>query len=84
MSILAQVPDMNLTAALVIYGPMGIFCAWFMMRVEKLIGEVRTLSHRIEGITKAMLVDVMSRESSGENAREIARDMLAKIDDRTA
>lgn len=62
------------------YGPLGFMCSWFMWRGEKVISEIRTLSHRIDGITKAMLVDVLSRESCGPAARKAAKDMLDKVE----
>lgn len=68
------------------YGPMGVILAWFLWRGEKLGASVAkrldTLSHRIDGITRAMLVDVISRDSAGSHAKDAARTMLAKIEAR--
>lgn len=61
------------------HGPVVAVLAWFMLRGEKIVLEIRSLSHRIDGMTKAMLVDVLSRDSCGPSAREMAREMLAKI-----
>lgn len=66
---------------LVAYGPMGVMLGWFMLRYEKVIGELRRLSHRIEGLSKAMLVDVLSRETAGSTARTKAIEILNKMDD---
>lgn len=73
----AQVPELNMTTALVIYGPMGGMIAWFMLRAER---SLRTLSHRIDGMTRALLVDVISRDTAGVHAKNSARQMLAEIE----
>ena len=81
MSTIAQVVAES--QALYIYGPLGIFCAYFILRGEKMgnivLKEMRSLSHRIDGMTRAMLVDVLSREGIGGHARLEAEKMLAKI-----
>lgn len=65
--------------ALYTYGPMGVILGWFMWRGEKLAGEVRSLAHRIDGLTRALLVDMMNRDSTGPAARRYAEEALAKI-----
>lgn len=67
---------------LVAYGPLGIICAWFMWRNEKLITEIRTLSHRIDGMTRAMLAETLGRENTTPGARKVAQDMLNRIESR--
>lgn len=67
---------------LFVYGPMGLVLAWFMLRGEAVVREIRALAHRIDGLTKAMLIDVLSREHAGSSTREAAREMLTKIEDR--
>lgn len=76
----AQVPDLNLTTALVIYGPMGVFCGFFMWQFPKMIVEIRSLGHRIDGMTRAMLADIITRDGVGHNAQRVAQEMLAKIE----
>lgn len=78
--ILAQL-EQNATA-LYTYGPMGIILGWFMWRGEKLAGEVRGLAHRIDGLTRALLVDMLNRENSGPATRRYAEEALAKINAR--
>lgn len=60
---------------------MGIIICWFMFRGEAVLKEIRSLSNRIDGLTKAMLVDVLSRDNSGAHTqtRSIAQEMLSKI-----
>lgn len=84
MSILAQVagPEVNPMTLLVAYGPMGIMLAWFMWRFEAMIKSFRGLSHQIEGMSKALLVEVMSRPSTTPATRQVATDMLADIERR--
>ncbi len=65
---------------LIAYGPLGVICGWFMVRFEKIFGELRGLNHKIEGLTRAMLVDLLERESVGRKAKDYAREAIAKID----
>lgn len=77
--------DANLVGALLTYGPMGIMLVWLMWRVEerfeKMADRLETLAHRINGMTRAMLADILSRDSSGAAARKIAEEMLTKMDE---
>ena len=66
------------------YGPLGIMCAWFMLRSEKLFTEIRDLAHRIDGLTKALLVDMANRDSCGLQTKAYAKEAIAKIDARAA
>jgi len=70
------------SSALFAYGPLGIVCAWLMFRMERVFTDLRDLSHRIDGLTRAMLVDMTERESAGPKAKEYAREAIAKIDAR--
>lgn len=76
-SFLAQIADVNPTTVLVAYGPMGVMLAWFMWRFEAMIKAFRGLSHQIEGMSKALLVEVMSRPSTSPSTRQVATDLLA-------
>lgn len=64
------------------YGPLGIMCAWLMTRGEKVFSEIRGLGHRIDGLTRAMLMDMVQRDNVGKVAKEYARGAIAKIDAR--
>ena len=68
--------ELNPLNVLVVYGPMGVMLAWFMLRFEKMMS---TLSHRFDGLTRAMLVDVLSRENVGHSTKKTAQEMLSKI-----
>lgn len=81
MTFLAQVSD--LAPALLQYGPLGAMCLWFMFRCERLFGEISSLGHRIDGLTKALLVDMANRESCGIQTKVYAKEAIAKIDART-
>jgi hypothetical protein len=80
LAILAQLQDS--APALYTYGPMGVILAWFMWRGEKLSTEVRSLAHRIDGLTRALLVDMMNRETTGPTARRYAAEAIAQIEAR--
>ena len=64
---------------LLTYGPMGVVLAWFMWRGEKLGGEIRSLAHRIDGLTRALLMDMISRDSVGPATKAQAKAEIAKI-----
>lgn len=66
------------------YGIAGIVIGYFMWRDKSIGPKLETLSHRIDGLMRAMLIDVMSRDSSGEQARRFAQEMMAKIEQRDA
>lgn len=80
MNFLAQIGELSGSTILFAYGPMGVFCAFFMWLSPKMLGEIRNLSHRIDGMTKAMLADLISRDNSGPHTQKFAREMLAKLE----
>lgn len=87
---IAQIAEQN-GSVLLTYGPLGIVCAWLMWKIERLENKLAEtlgaklgdLAHRIDGLTRAMLVDMTERESAGERTKEYARDAIAKIDARS-
>lgn len=81
MNIIAQAAA-EPVSILLAYGPMGVILLWFMARGEKLVVEIRSLSHRIDGLSKALLMDLMSRDSVGIQTKAQARAEIAKIDAR--
>jgi hypothetical protein len=78
---LAQIASDN-TSVLLTYGPLGVICAWFMLRAEKVFTELRSLSHRIDGLTRALLADMVERDSVGIQTKKYARAEIAKIEAR--
>ena len=81
MNVIAQVAAE--AAPFAQYGVLGAVLAWFMYHGSKLPGEIRSLAHRIDGLTKALLVDMTERESCGLHTKRYARDEIAKIDARS-
>lgn len=67
---------------LLTYGPMGVVLAWFMWRGEKLSGEIRSLAHRIDGLTRALLMDLVNRDSAGPATKAAAQAEITKIEAR--
>lgn len=65
-----------------VYGPMGVMLLWFMARGEKLVGEIRSLSHRIDGLTRALLMDMVNRDNVGPATRAAAQAEITKIEER--
>ncbi len=81
-SLVAQLAEN--TSVLYTYGPMGVVLAWFMWRGEKLAGKISDLAHRIDGLTRALLVDMIDREASGPHVKKYAQEAIASIDARDA
>lgn len=82
-NILAQVEAAaNTIPPLTAVGLLGAVLTWFMYQGAKLPAEIRTLAHRIDGLTRAMLADMMERESTGMKAKDYCRNEMAKIDAR--
>lgn len=72
------------TQPLAQYGLLGAVLAWFMFHGSKLAGEIRSLAHRIDGLTKAMLMDMVNRDNVGFHTKQAARDSIARIEAREA
>ncbi len=70
------------------FGVLGIVLGWFMFRAEKLIttgatamnSELAKLASRIDGLTRAMLMDLVNRDSVGIHTKAQAREMIADIE----
>lgn len=82
-AVVAQVAADN-AGVLLTYGPLGAMCAWLMFRAEKVFTEIRDLAHRIDGLTKALLVDMTNRDTCGAQTKLYAREAIAKIDARAS
>ena len=70
--------------ALTVFGPMGLMLAWFALRAEKVFTKLADLAHRIDGLTKALLVDMIEREHTGSAVKTYAKEQIARIDARSA
>jgi len=64
------------------YGPLGFMVLWFAPRAERVLTKLADLAHRIDGLTRALLVDMVERESSGSHTKAYAREAIAKNDAR--
>jgi hypothetical protein len=88
-------PNADLVSAISVYGPMGLMLAWFAFMGQRflekvvstnekafadLLTELRRISHRLSGLERAMLADIISRESTGAEAKRIAQQMLTRIE----
>jgi hypothetical protein len=80
-----NIPDVNFPSMLVSYGPLGMMCLWFALRAEtkidRVIDRLDYLGHKINGMTRAMLAEIISRENHDSQARKIAEDMLRQNDE---
>lgn len=87
--ILAQAEGINWTGVVAQNGPLGVMCAWLMFRVEKkvesvaleVITELHVLGHRINGMTRAMLADVASRETTGNAIKVLIATEMKKLEE---
>lgn len=61
------------------FGLLGIVLGYFMFQGTRLAGEIRGLAHRIDGMTKALLMDLISRDGVGPHAKAEAQKAIAKI-----
>lgn len=94
MSAFAQIAqEMLPQTGLAVYGPLGLITCWLMWRDERRAIQMkesedrateqqRDVMHRIDGLTRALLVDMVERDSAGAHAKSFARDAIAKIDAR--
>lgn len=80
MNQLAQIVEANPFAA---YGLAGLVIAWFMYFTEKLRVELKGLAHRIDGLTRALLMDLMSRDTTGPHAKAMASEELRRLEARS-
>ena len=79
------------------YGLLGTVLGWFMYlgtkvpsaihkssqeATDRVIAEIKPLAHRMDGFSKALLIDVLSRDSTRPAVRDLAQAELAKIDAR--
>lgn len=58
------------------YGALGVGAWWMATQLSKRVDNV---AHKLEGLTRALLVVEINREGAG-HGREIARNMLAKLE----
>jgi hypothetical protein len=92
MSLISQIAAEQAAGPLLIYGPLGIVCAWLMWKIERMetkmtdaLGtKLGDLAHRIDGLTKALLVDMVNREDTGIATKKYANEAISKIDARVA
>lgn len=63
--------------ALARYGLFGIVLAWFMFRAEKRLSGIE---HKMGGLNKTMLIEIMSRPTTSVRAQRLCKDELRKID----
>ncbi len=78
--VMSQVTSDN--TMLYTYGPLGVFCGWLMWRDEKRAADHRSIGHRLDGLTKALLVDMAERDSCGIQTKKYARAEIEKINAR--
>ena len=90
---LAEIAVAGDGGALLTYGPLGIITAWLMYRDEKRATAFRDsetrnaqhhhdILHRIDGLTKALLVEKIESDATSDYVRKYASETIARIDAR--
>lgn len=79
MHLLAQAVAENPLAA---YGLTGSVIAALLYFINGFRTDLKDLAHRLDGLTRALLVDMIERDSIGEKTKAYCRDAIAKIDAR--
>ena len=69
---------------LIQYGGLGCVLVWFMVRGERVFSKLSDLSHRIDGLTKALLVDMIEKDHTSISVKKYAKETIARIDARAA
>ena len=59
------------------YGLFGIILGWFMFRHDK---RLAAIEHRMTGLNRTMLVEILSRPSTNPHTRRVALEELRKVD----
>lgn len=73
LSVLAQIPDVNLGNFLFAYGPLGLLLFWCITEGKKVLNRV---SDKLDILAKTILIDLISRENVGPQARRMAQELL--------
>ena len=87
-AVLAQISEA--TSALLAYGPLGIICLWFLVRVEKFINEmrkskddlvfeIRNYGHKIDGLRLALLGTLVESSNSTEAMKKFYVEEITRI-----
>ena len=58
------------------YGILGCVLAWFMFRADKRLGGIE---HKMAGLNRTMLIEILSRPTTSEKAKQMCRDELKKV-----
>jgi hypothetical protein len=77
--------EVTLSNLLFIYGPMGAWIGWFMLRHEKHADrqwkETRAVKHSLNGLSKALLINALG-DNSSPFSRSQAEQLLAEMNSR--
>ena len=65
------------TETLAKYGLLGVVLAWFMWRADKRLGNIE---HKITGLNRTLLIEMLGRIHLTENARKLALRELQRTD----
>lgn len=59
------------------YGLLGVVLWWFMLKADKRLAGIE---HKMEGLNRTMLIEILSRSGTSLAARQMAVKELRKID----
>lgn len=63
------------------YGLLGLVLAWFMVKAD---GRLAKIEHRLGGLSRTQLIEIMSRSTTTPHVRRIALQELRRSDPSTA
>jgi hypothetical protein len=75
--VLSQLGEGADVEALAKYGLLGVVLAWFMIKADKRLGGIE---HKMVGLNRTMLIEILSRPTTSERSKQLCRDELRKID----
>jgi len=88
MSLIAQMAAENPLAS---YGIVGVVMGWLMWLVSALRSDIKDFradikdsAHRLDGLSRTMLVDMLERENTGAHTKQYCREAIARIDARAS
>lgn len=65
------------------YGLLGAVLAWFMVRNEKsqdrVVVHLEKLEHKMSGLSRTMLIEILSREGLSERAKRACHTELQRV-----
>lgn len=76
MNLIAQI---DYAGALFSYGPLGIFCLWFMFREEKRDKKIENLGRSVDFLTRSILLATLQNDAATQAVKQQAQSILDQM-----